>query len=442
MSDSGQARGFRPYALLGVGALGAGIFWAALAGAGVASADRGSDRNANNSTAASAPASASASASASTVTKRPESRRPARSIIRPTATAIAGASTSFQILTFTGGPQTWVPPTGVNEANFTVGGAVGGSGYFGGGGFSAPISATLDVSAPDTTLNIVVGGTGGSTVEFQKPGGAGGYNGGGPGGSGSNNSTGGGGGGGATTVSFSGSNGPVLVGGGGGGGGGSSTSAGGQGGTGGVGPSSNGVWAGGNGSSTSADNAGAGGTGSTQSDGIGAGGGDAETLSGNAGGGGAGGGWRGGSGGQAGQADIGPFTPAGPGGGGGAGSSYADPQLTTNVSVGSAQGFTGVTIQWVNILTTSLSTLRAGRPTSQELQAVYGTYVADYGLIWAVTGGALPSGLSLNPLGQLTGTPTKSQAYNFQVTVVEGENLASSVWTYSGAVCKRRCPKS
>ena len=65
MSYSGQARGFRPFALLGVGALSVGL-WAALAGAGVAAADNQSSR------APGAAASATPAASA----KVPKSTRP------------------------------------------------------------------------------------------------------------------------------------------------------------------------------------------------------------------------------------------------------------------------------------------------------------------------------------------------------------------------------
>ena len=49
MSYSGQARRFRPYAWLGVGALGVGV-WAALAGAGVAAADNQTDSSASRAT--------------------------------------------------------------------------------------------------------------------------------------------------------------------------------------------------------------------------------------------------------------------------------------------------------------------------------------------------------------------------------------------------------
>lgn len=57
VTSSNETRGRRqrtPYTWLGVGALGAGLCWAAIAGAGVASADGRTDRHANNSNAASA----------------------------------------------------------------------------------------------------------------------------------------------------------------------------------------------------------------------------------------------------------------------------------------------------------------------------------------------------------------------------------------------------
>ena len=79
VSYSGQARGFRPYALLGVGALSVGV-WASLAGAGVAAADNQSSR------APGAAVSATPTASA----KVPKSTRPTTRSARVRAGATAG----------------------------------------------------------------------------------------------------------------------------------------------------------------------------------------------------------------------------------------------------------------------------------------------------------------------------------------------------------------
>lgn len=364
--------------------------------------------------------------------------------------------TSFQ---YTGGPQTWAPPAGVNTAYFSVQGGNGTSDCEA-CGLAVPIFATVTLNdgffpTPVTAMTIVVGGDGqpsGSPDGVDpRPGGAGGYNGGGSGGSGSVNSYGGGGGGGASTVAISAGGPPgagiVLVGGGGGGGGGDSytddgapVASGGPGGTGGLGPASGGAWAGGSGIGAPGDNGGGGGAGSNQATQNGSNGEDADNLTGNGGGGGGGGGWQGGSGGQAGQSGY--FGTAGAGGGGGGGSSYANPLFTANVSVVPGQAMNSVVaISWVQILTTRLTSMRAGQPTNQQLSAIYEESQQDPPT-WQVTGGlygSLPAGLALSPTGQLTGSPQRSGRYSFQVTVTSSNGFATSVVTYSGTVCGRRC---
>ena len=354
---------------------------------------------------------------------------------------------------FTGGSQTWTVPAGVQSAYVLLEGGAGGGGgeTTGSRGVPTTIGASLSLSgdslpAPVSELQIVVGGQGGNS-------GAGGFNGGGPGGSGSLYGNSGAGGGGATTIFVvAGSTPvpvPVLVAGGGGGAGGYVVSGAvpGTGGTGGVAaqPSPTGVWPGGDGTAATGDNPGAGGAGGTQSNGIGAGGGNAETLSGNAGGGGGGGGWFGGSGGQPGQAGLNPFSTAGAGGGGGGGSSYADPSLTSSLNWGgdslSRYGDGAAQIKWVDIVTTALIPLRAGRPREQQLDAVYGGDQTS--VVWQVSDGALPAGMTLSSLGKFSGTPTKAGTYSFLATALhsgDSENpIASSVITYSGTVCTPRC---
>lgn len=384
----------------------------------------------------------------------------ARSGKAPSTTAAPSCETpsscgyaSFQ---YTGAPQTWAPPAGVNTAYFHV---VGGNGFpfFAGGesvGLAIPISATITLNdgffpTPVTATTIIVGGDG--VAAINNDGGAGGYNGGGSGGSGSDASVGGSGGGGATTVAISAGGPPgagiVLVGGGGGGGGGEKISSvsgstyGGGGGFGGSGPASGGVWAGSPGEDAPGDNGGGGGAGSNQATSNGGSGEDADDLTGNAGGGGGGGGWQGGSGGQAGQSGF--FGTAGAGGGGGGGSSYANPLFTSNVSLGTPPipgGDAYAVIQWVQNLTTNLAPMKAGRPTSQQLSAIYANN-ANAAPTWQVTGGPsgnLPDGLSLSETGSLTGTPTRSGRYQFGVLVNSVDGFASSAVTYSGTVCSRR----
>ena len=373
---------------------------------------------------------------------------------------------------FTGAPQTWTIPAGVQSAFITVQGGFGGpcgitsciTGYTPTLLYPAIVDATLALPPDSASLNVLVGASGGGTDG--RDGGAGGYNGGASGGSGSLFGQGGAGGGGATSVSVdTGSPDPavVLVAGGGGGYGGIREGAPGVGGAaGGVGdgggastPGPGGVWRGADGTGASGDNGGAGGAGGTQSGGNGSSGGDAETGSGNGGGGGGGGGYFGGAGGQPGQASIDPFATAGAGGGGGGGSSYADPVLTTNAfAVMASAPYDPTTgnispellngsalIQWVDILTTALRPLRVGRPTNQQPLAAIGA-VPISSLVWQ-TGSGVPAGLTMSSSGVLSGTPTKAGSYSFLVTVTAFYGfpapMASSVITYSGTVCSVRC---
>lgn len=320
------------------------------------------------------------------------------------------------------------------------------------GGAPVAIEATVipnpgGFATPFTQLVVTVGG-GGGTATTTAPG-AGGFGGGGPGGTGSNvprDSLHGGGGGGATTASpndgrF------LLVAGGGGGAGGSLTGAsqgplpGGSGGSGGRPISTEGetqgVSQGQSGETPPGENPGGGGDGGINPLFPGTPGGDAEAFSSNAGGGGGGG--LGGQGGQAGQGGL--IGTAGAGGGGGSGASAADPTYTANASISFAQsdpadGSGLAVIKWVDILTTQLAPLRARRSTSQQLLAIFGGQPST-NLIWQISAGTLPVGLTLSSSGRLSGQPKQAGSYAFQVTVTN--NLATSVTTYSGTVCSRRC---
>ena len=80
MSYSGQARGFRAYAWLGVGALGVGV-WASLAGAGIAAADNQSSRASGAAVSATPTTSAKTTKSTRPTTRGARARAAARGLI-------------------------------------------------------------------------------------------------------------------------------------------------------------------------------------------------------------------------------------------------------------------------------------------------------------------------------------------------------------------------
>jgi len=94
----------------------------------------------------------------------------------------------------------------------------------------------------------------------------------------------------------------------------------------------------------------------------------------------------------------------------------------TGVAVGNAnisaahggiQGTTAVAVFGVS--TTSLPTATVGTAYSATLAAVNGT--TPY--TWAMVSGALPSGLTLNPSGTITGTPDVNGNFSFTVQVTD-----------------------
>lgn len=93
-----------------------------------------------------------------------------------------------------------------------------------------------------------------------------------------------------------------------------------------------------------------------------------------------------------------------------------------------ANGFTGrlngaieVDAQPVIVLPSTLATPRQGRPYSQALDASGGTPPYFY----AVASGSLPPGLDLNPLtGRISGTPTSSGAYTFEIRATDADQPA------------------
>ena len=74
------------------------------------------------------------------------------------------------------------------------------------------------------------------------------------------------------------------------------------------------------------------------------------------------------------------------------------------------------------ITTTSpLASGTVGAAYSQTLTATDGT--TPYS--WSITSGSLPTGLSLNSTGQISGTPTTANIYNFRVRVMGSNGLSS-----------------
>ena len=369
-------------------------------------------------------------------------------VVPTTATAepSSRASATNQVtFSSTGSPQSWSVPRGVQSAYVTLIGAAGGSDSIqdDSGGAGAQVQGTLTWTAGTTLIAAWVGGAGGD-ADGGTPG-TGGWNGGAGGGTGSwspGASLSGGGGGGATDLRIGGylPDTRVMVAGGGGGGGGAHQGgsgqgyvAGGAGGSGGSGTASGGVFPAQDGASAGGDNGGDGGPGGVDPSGNGQLGGNSETGTGNAGGGGGGGGWLGGGGGQAGQAGIVGY--AGAGGGGGGGSSYANPAMVTNATttLASPASSPSATIQWVDITTTSLSTMTAGVPVSQQLVATFANPAST--ITWQVTGGVVPDGLSVSPTGLLSGTPTRAEVFSFTLSATAGPGaLATSTVTYSGDV--------
>lgn len=358
----------------------------------------------------------------------------------PRATA-----TNQVMFSSTGSPQTWSVPKGVRSAYVTLIGAAGGSDSIqdDSGGVGAQLQGTLTWAAGTTDITAWVGSAGGD-ANGGTPG-TGGWNGGAGGGTGSwspGASLSGGGGGGATDLRIGGflPSTRVMVAGGGGGGGGAHQGgsgqgyiAGGAGGNGGSGTASGGVFSAAPGAAAGGKNGGAGGAGGVEPSGNGQLGGAAETGTGDAGGGGGGGGWFGGGGGQAGQAGI--LGYAGAAGGGGGGSSYANPAMVTNATATLAgpTAQPSATIQWVDITTTSLPAMSAGTQVSQQLVATFANPASA--ITWQVTGGSLPSGLTLSAQGLLSGVPSRGQTYSFTLSAIAGPGaLATSTVTFSGDV--------
>src|SRR5204863_5002253 len=74
-----------------------------------------------------------------------------------------------------------------------------------------------------------------------------------------------------------------------------------------------------------------------------------------------------------------------------------------------------------------------GQPFSQTFTLALGTAPNTF----AVTGGALPGGLSLSPAGVLSGTPTARGAFTVTVTGTD-VNLCAATQTYTLAISRER----
>ena len=98
VSCSGQARGFRPYAWLGVGALGVGV-WASLAGAGIASADNQSSRASGAAVSATPTASAKVPKSTRPAARSAKARAVTRGFVDPGVTSLFDLTGATSLMT-------------------------------------------------------------------------------------------------------------------------------------------------------------------------------------------------------------------------------------------------------------------------------------------------------------------------------------------------------
>ena len=313
-------------------------------------------------------------------------------------------------------------PVGMTELVFTATGASGGGAGNNSGGNGALVTATLPVTAGDV-LQIRIGGPGGAAADGT--GGPGGVNGGGAGANGDCSTRGGSGGGGGYTAVF-GPDGttPLVIA---GGGSGANTSrlgvAAGQNadgtGTDGVrdpGTQTDVLGAGGGGGTLSAGGAGGekanNATGSSGTAGSsllgGDGGGSADSCAGSGGG----GGYFGGGGGGASHDDWAAGT-------GGSGSSFVAGSATdSTITTASSSGGGSVSYS-APIEITSISPLPPGTVGSAYTPT---TLTATGGIepyTWSASD-SVPPGLTLDPAGQVSGTPTTSGTFTFDVTVTDG----------------------
>jgi len=97
-------------------------------------------------------------------------------------------------------------------------------------------------------------------------------------------------------------------------------------------------------------------------------------------------------------------------------------QVTDSVSATATQQFTVVITNLAITTSSPLPAATVGAAYSQTLAVGGGT--PPY--TWALTGGALPAGLTLSPAGALSGTPTAAGTFQFAATVTDGAASTAS----------------
>ncbi|OWK47361.1 beta strand repeat-containing protein [Fimbriiglobus ruber] len=93
--------------------------------------------------------------------------------------------------------------------------------------------------------------------------------------------------------------------------------------------------------------------------------------------------------------------------------------------------YTGTETDPLAVTTTSIAPVTNGTPYSQAIATTGGRGPDTF----AVTSGALPAGLTLDPTtGVISGTPTTDGPYTFQVTATDADNRTAVSPTYTGSV--------
>jgi uncharacterized protein YjdB len=101
---------------------------------------------------------------------------------------------------------------------------------------------------------------------------------------------------------------------------------------------------------------------------------------------------------------------------------------TITATLGLISGNTVLTVQPLPLLITTATLANATVTTPYSATLVASGGVAPY--LWSIAGGALPSGLSLNPTtGTISGTPTASGSFSFTVQVTDSAATPQSATT-------------
>ena len=102
--------------------------------------------------------------------------------------------------------------------------------------------------------------------------------------------------------------------------------------------------------------------------------------------------------------------------------------LTVLFLIGCAQSTTAPTPTALTITTTTLPQAVGGEIYAQQLAATGG--VTPYS--WFLVSGSLPSGLTLNPSGAITGIPIAPGAFSFTIQVVDSNSAAAQIQIREG----------